>query len=110
MLFFDRRVCRAATHSEIITADNNLSPIHLAASEHEVRRHEVFKVILAVILRHASNLAGLMERAVVQHGINTLADGQATAISLAFDLICAAHLLSKCLTAAKFVHFGLPSS
>ena len=108
VLFLDGGVGRAAAHREVVAGDGDVPAVDLGAAHHGIGRHQVEKVVAAVIFGLAGDAADLAERALVDQPVDALAHGEAPAVVLALHLVRAAHAPGELLAAAQLVHFRFP--
>ena len=108
VLFLDGGVGRAAAHREVVAGDGDGPAVDLGAAHHGVGRHQVHKVVAAVIFGLAGDAADLAERVLVDQPVDALAHGEAPAVVLALHLVRAAHAPGELLAAAQLVHFRFP--
>ena len=108
VLVLDRGVGGTAANCEVIATDDNAAAIDHGAAENKIGRCQFFKIVVAVILRHAGNLAEFAEAAVIGEHRDAFANCQPAAIMLALDPLGTAEFLGKGFATFQFVQFRLP--
>ena len=82
--------------------------IDLAAAEHAVRRRQVCQLALRVIFGHTGDRADLVKTLMIEQTVDTLANGEPALVTLALDLVNAAHLARERFAPGEVVEFRLP--
>ena len=102
LLADDRRIGRPSAHCEVVGGHHHRAAIQAGPTEQEVGCPQVDKGTLVVVGGAAGNLADLVERPLVDQGIDALAHVHLAPFMLSGDLLLAAHPLSQRLPLAQF--------
>src|SRR5262249_10729212 len=108
LLSVDAGVGRAATHGEVVAADDHAPAADASRPEDRVSREKA--VELAVLVRRlAGQRAGLGERAAVEQLLDPLAHAEAAGLVLALDVVRAAHAARQLVAAPELLDLFFPA-
>ena len=104
-----RLIGRAAAQREVLAADNAAAPVDRTEAEHEVGRLEIGEPPVLVADRLAGGAAQLLKRALIQHGVDPLADREKPPRVLAGDALFAPLRLGQRPLARELLDLLLPA-
>ena len=110
LLANDGGIGRPATHREVVGGHHHGPAVEVGPAEQEIGRSQVDELAVGVIGGAPGDLPDLVERPVVNHGVDALTNVEFPPAVLAGQLLRAAHLLGQYFPAGQLVQLGLPDA